>query len=619
MEKTNYIKNVITNRIDTINKEKQLNVLKTYIIQFIYPNGNGWAFINARNVSEASSVFYRQTRFQNTTITSLKETRWYGENIQLVFEGSVTTAALVNTTVSLSDLIDATDAFDSVESYLRHLFDLSDYYTKEEVNEMFNSHILPNLDLNTIVEAVLRQLDLSIYVTDKELDTTVRTAVSAAIRNLDLPPGPQGPQGEPGPAGVGVSNILYANNYLNFVLTNGDTIPVYMPNGGGGGDNPEVIETYQFGQGNFNAAWNKAQANPSVHFQWILDDVDDDGNAFSKIIWHKGNGEFIDTLGASILGHIDGITIVCKYPCILRTKKTSSSQVKDVTLQAGVNNFSFATLKQQGVITSEITPSLYYINFFKQESGATVKCRDSVVSIDFGGLTLTSVNLGETPGSAGNDAGILLNQSELQYIDRLKFNVTNSTDTNLVVGTICSNCSKLRYANISGNITVNYYASNKRLVLFDTCPNLKKLSLGGLVVNAPNLDLCFRAGYSPYARKGSLVELDIRGFNCDVNKMSEFLNNQSKLRKLTIGNFNTGSVTGSTGFADVTNCTLICTSLTPPTIPTNGSTGDWLNKKTFDAIYVPDEALSAYRTAWSGSDCADIIYSINDYIDVYNE
>lgn len=64
-----------------------------------------------------------------------------------------------------------------------------------------------------------------------------------------------------------------------------------------------VLEGQQFigGMGNMESANTYAQQNPSTLFQWILVDTDSvTGQSFKKIIWHTGDGNFIDALGAVI-------------------------------------------------------------------------------------------------------------------------------------------------------------------------------------------------------------------------------------------------------------------------------------------------------------------------------
>lgn len=62
--------------------------------------------------------------------------------------------------------------------------------------------------------------------------------------------------------------------------------------GSGSGYNAEVVEVTTIGKGTFEQAMTRAEAQPSVSFQWILQGTD-----FEKVIWHTGNGIFIDANG----------------------------------------------------------------------------------------------------------------------------------------------------------------------------------------------------------------------------------------------------------------------------------------------------------------------------------
>ena len=150
--------------------------------------------------------------------------------------------------------------------------------------------------------------------------------------------------------------------------------------------------------------------------------------------------------------------------------------------------------------------------------------------------------------------------------------------------------------------------------------------MSGLSVVADKLNNSFgdvwqiNGGYNLYT--GSLTELDIRNFSClnsGFSNITNFLTGQGKLKKLIIGNLSTSDSTDANtiyyGFRGVTNCVLICTSTTPPSIP--DSTDKWLKDETFSVIYVPNSSVDAYRTAWSRF--ADKIFSVDTYINIYDE
>ena len=66
-------------------------LLKIYLLQFKYRDGSGWAIVNATSVKQAERVFKTQTKYKESTVIGTKELRYFGDNMQIVFEGAVTT------------------------------------------------------------------------------------------------------------------------------------------------------------------------------------------------------------------------------------------------------------------------------------------------------------------------------------------------------------------------------------------------------------------------------------------------------------------------------------------------------------------------------------------------
>ena len=62
--------------------------MKTYALKFTHKEGSGWAIVNAHSPNQAESVFYNQTKFESTKVISIVELRYFGEEMQLVYEGS---------------------------------------------------------------------------------------------------------------------------------------------------------------------------------------------------------------------------------------------------------------------------------------------------------------------------------------------------------------------------------------------------------------------------------------------------------------------------------------------------------------------------------------------------
>lgn len=65
--------------------------MKTYILQFTHSNGNGWAIVNADNPKQASTVFEVNTQYKDTAIISCQEQEAVEENLQIIYEGAITT------------------------------------------------------------------------------------------------------------------------------------------------------------------------------------------------------------------------------------------------------------------------------------------------------------------------------------------------------------------------------------------------------------------------------------------------------------------------------------------------------------------------------------------------
>lgn len=273
---------------------EKIERIRTYILQFIYKDGNGWAIVNARTPNLAESVFKTQTKYEGAKVTDIKESRWFGNNMQLVYEGAVTTVSNADITKIESIINEAIRKYnftDIIATAVNRKFEeldleelininLSDYVTKE--------------DINTAVNEAVGNLNLSSYLT-------------SLISELDLhgKDGQDGQDGTDGADGIGISNITYnsSNRKLTIYLTDGSTKQFTIASGGGPSG---IVEVTQIGNGPFsgpNGAVAAATANPDVMFQWILEEpVEVDGQSITirKIIWHVGNGEFIDAIGSVI-------------------------------------------------------------------------------------------------------------------------------------------------------------------------------------------------------------------------------------------------------------------------------------------------------------------------------
>ena len=179
--------------------------LRTYILQFLYKDGNGWAIVNARTPQQAENIFKIQTKFNKPKVTSIKESKWYGENMQLVYEGTTITgnlspydlAVMEGYVGSLDEWLktlkgekgdpgekgDKGDTFtyeDLTEEQLDKIGEhvpLNDYYTKEETNSKVES-ISPLIVHCAQVQGVASEL----YLPDVEYTT----AMSAYTSGRDI-------------------------------------------------------------------------------------------------------------------------------------------------------------------------------------------------------------------------------------------------------------------------------------------------------------------------------------------------------------------------------------------------------------------------------------------------
>ncbi len=274
--------------------------LNTYIIQFIYEEGNGWAFVNALSPSQAETVFKTQTRYAGAKVVSTKETKYYGENMQVVFEGAVTTVSNTSVISNINNLVDAalikydftSIIQDAVEAKFKDLnledlldIDLTNYYTKSEIQGVINTAI-----------SKIHIPDVSQFVTTQQLQDAID-----AIEVINGKDGKDGEDGIDGQDGVGISEISYSEGILTITTTNGTPYSFNIAVGGGGSGDSVIIEVTSIGKGPMtgtNSAYARATSpgQSTVNFQWIQDEIVD-GVRIRKLWWHVGNGIFIDALG----------------------------------------------------------------------------------------------------------------------------------------------------------------------------------------------------------------------------------------------------------------------------------------------------------------------------------
>lgn len=206
--------------------------MKTYILQFIYKDGNGWAFVNATSPKQAQLVFTNQTRYYGAKVIAIKETKYYGDNIQLVFEGAVTTiptyagdgSMIVN--FNILDYVPDGDKYEDFAEYLAATIsniisskgvNLTDYEMKKDLlNDV--SKILNDLGITSepgTGNAVIPEIGNNGNWFVNGEDTGKPSRGPQGIQGLQGPPGSQGPQGIPGIS----TNIIVTVNNSNSIVT----------------------------------------------------------------------------------------------------------------------------------------------------------------------------------------------------------------------------------------------------------------------------------------------------------------------------------------------------------------------------------------------------------------
>lgn len=367
-----------------------------------------------------------------------------------------------------------------------------------------------------------------------------------------------------------------------------------------------LAEYVFMGSGSFGDAYDKSR-NSIINFPWLLIDTDEEGNTVKKMIWHAGNGKFIDALGAEISGQRNGLTVTVTKACDMVVNGTTYA------LSEGDNNFSMEDLSisANGSINNEI---LFY------DTGTTTSAKTSVTAIDFGNIPF------KVTSSGANTMGGFTN---LTKIERLV--LSNSAWFYSAFGG-----NKVKEIKATGTIICDIYG------LFSDCTLLEKADFSGLTLrqNGTAGQLAVLLYKCPL-----LKEVDVRLLDLSKTKTPYKILGESPIKKLTIGeNFtNTGFTGKGELLSGVTGATLIIVSSTPPKLKncsfTDGvandehaTTYDWLSYtsngeviRRFDTIYVPDDAVEIYKTdvyvengtvgntGWSYY--ADIIKPMSEYVE----
>ena len=379
--------------------------------------------------------------------------------------------------------------------------------------------------------------------------------------------------------------------------------------------------------GTFAEAYEKARAN-NVVFPWFLRDVDENGNPIEKMIWHNGYRKFVDAIGAEVEGQRNGLTIKVNADCELRLGYDSSNNPigpnttseKIVQLSKGVNNFTFNELNWNG---TDIVKYFEIREIRQNESDTPVSHPDYVEEIDFGWMKIQP-----NYTSFGS-------WHQLKKVKRLEVKYT-SWNAGLL-----SDCPELTDVQVRG-IAVTAYQYN----IMRNSKKVEKADFSGLIMNfseGTTSGLYNSFGCNDVYKPSALKYLDIRGIDTrNSARLDGFAQYATTLKTFIIGYFSNGAITDISKQAsvllDVTDCVLICTTSTPPVLknctftdgnPNDEHSADWdwldyvdsgVTKCRFSAIYVPSDAVTAYKsnvyvtggvegnTGWSR--WADLIHDI---------
>lgn len=349
----------------------------------------------------------------------------------------------------------------------------------------------------------------------------------------------------------------------------------------------ELAQHVFMGSGTFADAYDKSRGS-TVNFPWLLVDTDEEGNPIKKMIWHTGNGKFIDAIGAEIDGKINGVEIVCDAECEVVINGNTFS------LSQGKNKIPFFD------IGSNTASS------FSFQDVNNINAKTAVVGIDFGWMT---VIVTQTVWMMGF--------TKLRYVKRLNALFGTGSYTYQVF----HNAASCEYVQMSGSGRPNscsIFGWNLYV------PQVKVFDLKGFNVNPINKSLSI--GKSCPAKEVNIEDLDTS--NLEVLELP----NNSGLEKLIIGNLSNVNMSRKINLG-ATNAVLVCKTTTPPVLKNcsftdstpndeHSSTYDWVEGH-FTDIYVPDEAVQAYKTnvyvengtvgntGWSFY--ADIIKPISEY------
>ena len=362
----------------------------------------------------------------------------------------------------------------------------------------------------------------------------------------------------------------------------------------------KILAQYAFlGSGTFADAYDKAKTT-IAYFPWLLEDTDKDGNAIKKMIWHVGNREFIDAIGAKIDGVKNGVTVTTDTAGYMRIWDTvqyqlQSSKWYDYELSVGENNFSF----------DEIGGNRHmYVEFVNSAKDGMMS--NANMTVDFGGMTLTTYYSSggtATSGTFQRYPNLFHSFSNLKSVKRLNIEPTSSSDNIQLLSWFYAN-SSLEYLQIGGTVTRGTISS-----WLQQSRSLVNLDLSQLSVPIASI----RTGFN-FSLSSKLEYIDIRGVNFSGGtSIASFLNfsQTNAVKTVVVGNIDTSSVTASSNFCNnIKNATLVCTQDTPPGWGVDIITGH------FTSIKVPNKNVDVDGTATAVIDLYKAANGWSTYADI---
>lgn len=425
------------------------------------------------------------------------------------------------------------------------------------------------------------------------------------VVNLEIETGGEDGVGIASAIQTTTSEVSGGNNVVTITLTDGTTYNITIKNGAQGAQGNsgytgavgelEVVNNLDDGgetkalsaemgkdlkiqafveKGTFAEAYAKANEN-NVVFPWLMEDEDSEGNPVTKMIWHVGDLQFVDAVGAEIAGDnsgaFAGIIVTAAKNGILRVYN-SNDDYKDLALYVGENPYSFADLlvDANDTYTDETAPERKNVAFGVYETAddaSSFSVDNTVVTdIDFGGLTLTS--------------GHLFNS-----------NTTIETIKNLGIksaSSLCTGCSSLTHLRVFGG-SINSTVSGDNAIL-QSCTSLEYVDARGLYLSA---------FLSSTKCKSSCV-FDFRDVCWTFTNTSKPFNLANAAGTLILGPNTDLSVDPNSWWGTWNNTltNFVYTAVIPPTLTSGGVTETWLNGKVTN-IYVPADSVDAYKSAWS--------------------